>query len=106
MDNKTKSICSPTSYWYFKNIFTVRIHLDDTNFENGALKVIDKSHDKGIFRSENINWNIEKEIICDVEAGGIILWNVCYCTVLTEVQILKEEELFISNFLTWNYQTN
>lgn len=56
-----------------KSIFTVRIHLDDTNFENGALKVIDKSHDKGIFRSENINWNIEKEIICDIEAGGIMI---------------------------------
>ena len=30
--------------------FTIRIHLDDTTEENGALKVIPTSHQKGIFR--------------------------------------------------------
>lgn len=56
-----------------KNNFTVRIHLDDTNAENGALKVIPSSHQKGIYRPENINWEIEKEIICNVDKGGIML---------------------------------
>lgn len=56
-----------------ENIFTVRIHLDDTDEYNGALKVIDKSHIKSIYRPETINWNIEKETICSVNSGGIML---------------------------------
>eukprot|EP01035_Chromulina_nebulosa_P055571 gene55571-76149_t len=36
--------------------FTVRIHLDDTNENNGALKVIPTSHLKGIYRPETIDW--------------------------------------------------
>ena len=56
-----------------ENIFTIRIHLDETNSENGALKVIDKSHSKGIYRPENIDWENENETICDVEKGGIMI---------------------------------
>ncbi|GGH08275.1 phytanoyl-CoA dioxygenase family protein [Pedobacter zeae] len=53
--------------------FTIRIHLDDTNEENGALKVIPGSHSKGIYRPENIDWNIEKETSCNVTKGGIMI---------------------------------
>ena len=56
-----------------ENIVTVRIHLDDTKKENGALKVIPKSHCKGIYRAETIDWNTETEHICEVEKGGIML---------------------------------
>ena len=56
-----------------ENIVTLRIHLDETNSENGALKVIENSHSKGIYRPENINWKSEKEIICNVTKGGIML---------------------------------
>ncbi|MCY1236524.1 Phytanoyl-CoA dioxygenase (PhyH) [compost metagenome] len=56
-----------------ENIFTIRIHLDDTDENNGALKVIDGSHLKKIFRPETINYANEKEIFCNVEAGGIML---------------------------------
>ncbi|RZJ70419.1 phytanoyl-CoA dioxygenase family protein [Flavobacterium sp.] len=56
-----------------ENIFTIRIHLDDTNEENGALKVIDKSHKKGIYRPENINWKTEIETFCNVNSGGIMI---------------------------------
>ncbi|WP_284652431.1 phytanoyl-CoA dioxygenase family protein [Flavobacterium terrisoli] len=56
-----------------ENIFTIRIHLDDTDENNGALKVIDKSHAKSIYRPETINWNLEKETICSVNSGGIML---------------------------------
>ncbi len=52
--------------------FTIRIHLDKTNEENGALKVIPKSHLKGIYRPETIDWTIETETICNVEKGGIM----------------------------------
>ncbi|MDQ7962101.1 phytanoyl-CoA dioxygenase family protein [Flavobacterium lindanitolerans] len=56
-----------------ENIFTIRIHLDDTNENNGALKVIDGSHHKNIYRPENIDWKNEKQSCCNVDAGGIML---------------------------------
>ncbi|MBQ0151529.1 MAG: phytanoyl-CoA dioxygenase family protein [Chryseobacterium sp.] len=56
-----------------ENIFTIRIHLDDTDEENGALKVVPQSHAKGIYRPENIDWNIETEDFCKVEKGGIMI---------------------------------
>lgn len=56
-----------------ENIFTIRIHLDDTDEYNGALKVVPKSHAKGIYRPETIDWNVETEEICRVEKGGIMI---------------------------------
>jgi len=56
-----------------ENIVTLRIHLDETNSENGALKVIENSHSKGIYRPENINWENEKGVTCNVNKGGVML---------------------------------
>ena len=53
--------------------FTIRIHLDDTDEHNGALKVIPKSHLKGIYRPETIDWLKETEITCKVGKGGIMI---------------------------------
>lgn len=58
---------------YLKNIFTIRIHLDDTNENNGALKVVPNSHSKEIYRPETIDWNVEREEICSVNKGGIMI---------------------------------
>ena len=51
--------------------FTIRIHIDKTTKDNGALKVINNSHSKGIFRVENLE--IENETVCEVEKGGIMI---------------------------------
>lgn len=56
-----------------ENNFTIRIHLDRTTKDNGALKVLNASHKKGISRVENINLNEEIETICEVEKGGIMI---------------------------------
>lgn len=56
-----------------ENIFTIRIHLDKTTKENGALKVLNESHKKGVFRTEKINIENEIESICEVEKGGIMI---------------------------------
>lgn len=56
-----------------ENNFTIRIHLDDTDENNGALKIIPGSHQKGIYRPETIDWNKETEDICKVEKGGIMI---------------------------------
>lgn len=53
--------------------FTIRIHLDDTDKNNGALKVVPGSHVKGIYRPETIDWSAETEAICEVPKGGIMI---------------------------------
>ena len=53
--------------------FTLRIHLDKTTKENGALKVVNKSHKKGICRIENVEIKAEIESYCEVESGGIMI---------------------------------
>jgi ectoine hydroxylase-related dioxygenase (phytanoyl-CoA dioxygenase family) len=56
-----------------ENIFTIRIHLDNTDENNGALKVIPGSHLKNIYRPETIDWTNEIETICKVNKGGIMI---------------------------------
>ena len=56
-----------------ENNFTIRVHLDDTDENNGALKVVPKSHLKGIYRPENIDWKTETEVFCKVKKGGIMI---------------------------------
>ncbi len=56
-----------------ESCFTIRIHLDKTTKENGALKIINQSHSKGILRVENIDTEIENETVCEVEKGGIMI---------------------------------
>ncbi|WP_292008304.1 phytanoyl-CoA dioxygenase family protein [Chryseobacterium sp.] len=56
-----------------ENIYTIRIHLDDTTKDNGALKVVPASHTKGIYRPETIDWNTEIERINEVKKGGIMI---------------------------------
>lgn len=53
--------------------FTIRIHIDKTTKENGALKVLNKSHKKGIVRIDTIEVENETETICEVEKGGIMI---------------------------------
>ena len=56
-----------------ENNFTIRIHLDKTTKDNGALKVLNSSHKNGISRIENMNLKEEIETICEVEKGGIMI---------------------------------
>ncbi|TKC08301.1 phytanoyl-CoA dioxygenase family protein [Pedobacter polaris] len=56
-----------------KNNYTIRIHLDDTDENNGALKIIPKSHLKEIYRPETIDWNFESETVCKIKKGGIMI---------------------------------
>ncbi|WP_034060523.1 WYL domain-containing protein [Lacinutrix jangbogonensis] len=57
-----------------KNTFAMRIHLDDTNAENGALKVISGSHNKRL-NDEEVKLITESSIpfICEVALGGVQL---------------------------------
>ena len=56
-----------------EDTITIRVHLDKTDKNNGALKVIPKSHLNGIVRLDSKNWNTENEFICQIEKGGAML---------------------------------
>lgn len=56
-----------------EDTITMRIHLDDTNALNGALKVIPKSHNKGVLLKTSKYWQIDNEHICNVNKGGVML---------------------------------
>lgn len=56
-----------------ENMFTLRIHLDDTDADNGALKVIPGSHAKGIYRPETIDHDLEREALCNVGRGAVMI---------------------------------
>lgn len=56
-----------------ENNFTIRLHLDDTDENNGALKVIPGSHLKGIYRPETIDWSTEKEVVCRAAKGSVMI---------------------------------
>lgn len=56
-----------------QNNFTIRIHLDNTDEHNGALKVVAGSHLKGEYRPETINWDAETEDICSIKRGGVMV---------------------------------
>jgi ectoine hydroxylase-related dioxygenase (phytanoyl-CoA dioxygenase family) len=57
-----------------RKILAFRIHLDDSNFKNGPLRVIPGSHarriqDEDAFRS---TISATKEVVCSVGKGGVI----------------------------------
>ncbi len=56
-----------------QNNYTIRIHLDPANEDNGALKIIPGSHLNGITRPENIDWQQATEKTCTVSGGGIMI---------------------------------
>ena len=57
-----------------EHTLTVRIHLDDTTKDNGALRIIPKSHKKGIVRAHQLKMSDRRrETICKVHSGGIML---------------------------------
>ena len=70
---KERVVVQPTRK-ILENIFTIRIHLDDCTKENGALRVIDKSHQAGVIEiKEWIKQKRGKEQICAIKKGGIML---------------------------------
>jgi hypothetical protein len=56
-----------------QNNFTIRIHLDDTTEQNGALKIIPGSHLHGIYAAGETTPASGTAIVCAVARGGIML---------------------------------
>jgi predicted DNA-binding transcriptional regulator YafY len=68
--NGVHGVCPPEDF--LKDTVTIRIHLDDTDETNGAVKVIPGSHNKKL-SNEEISLITQNSIpyICDVAACGI-----------------------------------
>jgi ectoine hydroxylase-related dioxygenase (phytanoyl-CoA dioxygenase family) len=58
-----------------ERMVTLRLHLDDCNADNGALKVIPRSHLRGKLRAADISGsdNEREAFICEVSKGGVLL---------------------------------
>lgn len=58
---------------YMENIFTARIHLDDCDETNGALKVVAGTHKLGMLKDAGLAAIPKNETICNVKAGGVMI---------------------------------
>lgn len=58
---------------YLGSIVTLRIHLDDTDETNGALKVIPHSHSVGVLRNTTVSFTDRDAVICPVPSCGVML---------------------------------
>lgn len=57
-----------------ESMTTIRIHLDDCDLENGALKVVPGSHTAGkLIASEIAIWAKMNPVVCDVKRGGALM---------------------------------
>jgi len=71
--NSERTIVQP-NVELLENILTVRIHLDDCTKENGALRVIEKSHEQGVIEIKDwVKTKVGEERICELKKGGILL---------------------------------
>ena len=86
--------------------FTIRIHFDDTNEENGALKVVPKSHLKGIYRPDTIDWTTETEISCHVNKGGIMFMKPLLLHASGGQPIITKDEYYILNLAEVYYPSH
>lgn len=59
--------------YILENTITLRIHLDDTDETNGALKVIEGSHLQGIKKSETMKALFDKAAVCTLKRGDAML---------------------------------
>lgn len=56
-----------------ENTITIRLHLDDCDATNGALKVVPSSHRQGVVPTETIASHTATAAVCTVPVGGIML---------------------------------
>jgi hypothetical protein len=56
-----------------ENTVTIRLHLDDCDATNGALKVVPASHLGGVVPAETIASHTAAATVCAVPAGGVML---------------------------------
>ncbi len=68
-------ICAHAPAWALERVLAVRVHLDDSNHENGSLRVLPRSHTMGVLTDDAIHDLCIKTptVDCYVPSGGILL---------------------------------
>ncbi|UOQ64671.1 phytanoyl-CoA dioxygenase family protein [Hymenobacter volaticus] len=56
-----------------ESIVTIRLHLDDCDATNGALKVVPGSHQHGVLSNDTLPAHTPHAVTCSVAAGGVML---------------------------------
>lgn len=56
-----------------ENIITLRLHLDDCDATNGALRVVPGSHRHGVIPNDELPAYTPRAVTCAVPAGGVML---------------------------------
>lgn len=55
-----------------ERMLTLRVHLDDTDADNGALRVIPSSHSRGRLSPEKIRGLAQRAVTCCLPCGGVL----------------------------------
>ncbi len=68
-------ICAHAPASALEQVLAIRVHLDDSNEENGPLKVLPATHDLGVLNDDQIHALAGQEaaLDCCVAAGGVLL---------------------------------
>ena len=58
-----------------RNMLTFRLHLDDADKHNGCLKIIPKTHNRGILNQKQIADIVNSEVpyLCEAKAGDLLM---------------------------------
>lgn len=103
---KNKQVAVQPPIFILENIFTIRIHLDDATQENGAVKVIPKSHLNGVIQLTDKEINKEDEYVCTVSKGGIMLMKPLTLHASTRTTNKKRRRVLHIEFSNQNLENN
>ena len=72
---KEGTICAHAPASALEQIVAIRVHLDDSNAENGALKILPGTHSSGVLSDDAIHELAARTpaVECCVKAGGVLL---------------------------------
>ena len=72
---KAETICAHAPASALEQVLAVRVHLDDSNAENGVLKILPGTHLSGVLSDDGIHELAARTpaVECCVPAGGVLL---------------------------------
>ena len=72
---KEDVICAHAPASALEQVLAIRVHLDDSNEENGSLRILPRSHRAGVLTDDAIHDLASKTtaVDCHVPSGGILL---------------------------------
>ncbi len=68
-------VCAHAPAYALEQVLAIRIHLDDSNEENGSLRVLPQTHTLGVLSDDETHELAKKipPVDCHVAAGGVLL---------------------------------